>query len=175
MSSIKGYYIEDEIDNIESYGRYFEDEGIELIYEEKLLESPDGYYDLICSSDADFVIVDNHLDKQGVSYDGLDVLKSIRKQDSNIYIILLTNFSFADIDNRQLGEFDQAIMKNDFTDRIDEVIPRIIRAHSRKKISNLTDDYKENFETEIHKAQDDLDELKKINGKLDALLGKNQG
>ncbi|MCM3201610.1 response regulator [Bacillus cereus] len=169
---IRGFYVEDEFHNIISYGRYFEDEGIELIYEKKLLESPDEYYDLICEKGVDFVIVDNHLDKQGVNYNGLDVLRAIRKQDSNIYIILLTNFAFSDIENHELGEFDQTIMKKDFINRIEEIIPRIIRAHSRKKIDSLTSEYKKHYHEEIEKSKDNLAELKEINSKLNILLEK---
>ena len=39
----------------------------------------------------DFVIIDYDLGKQAVKYTGIDVLKNIREQDAEIYIIYLTN------------------------------------------------------------------------------------
>lgn len=172
---IKGLYIEDELDNVESYGRFFKDEGIEIIGID-LFDTPDQYYDLICKENVDFVIIDNHLDKKGVSYDGFDVLGKIRDLDSNIYILLLTNFEFGHKDQKILGEFDQTIMKKDFVIKFDEIILRIKRAHKRRISSESAAHIKSGIiksEGQVNKQVDLLSELnKKIENIFDT---KNKG
>ncbi|PFA69842.1 hypothetical protein CN378_03480 [Bacillus sp. AFS015802] len=167
--NIKGLYIEDEEDNIESYGRFFEDEGIEVEGVE-LFKTPDEYYDLICEKDIDFVIIDNHLDKKGVSYDGFQVLKKIREQDSNIYLLLLTNFEFDGYEKKLLGEFDQTIMKKEFVKSFDEIISRIKRAHKRKTNSETAEYIKSGIERREVEVGQELDLLKSVNDKLESII-----
>jgi DNA-binding response OmpR family regulator len=166
---IKGFYIEDDLSNIESYGRFFEDEGIQIIYEEILLPSPDDYYDLLCKVDADFVIIDNHLEKQGVKYDGFDVLRSIRKHDATIYILLLTNFSYNDKTSNELGEFDQTIKKDLFLDQFEEIITRVKRAVHRKKTDNYMNVVEQSLDINNKTMDAQLKELKDIRNVLDKL------
>ncbi|MGN4444804.1 response regulator [Bacillus cereus group sp. MYBK79-1] len=166
---IKGLYIEDELDNIESYGRFFTDEGIELQGME-LLESPDQYYDWICKENIDFVIIDNHLDKMGVKYDGFDVLEKIREQDSYIYILLLTNFQFNDKDKKLLGEFDQTILKKEFLTKFDEVISRIKRAHKRRISNETATHIKIGIERREVQVGEHLKLLRGLNEKLENII-----
>lgn len=168
MKEIKGLYIEDEIDNISTYSRFFKREGMQIISTDTLLDSPDKYYDLICKHDIDFVIIDNHLDKSGVGYDGFDVLKEIRKQDSNIYILLLTNFDFEDREG--LGELDQAVNKEKFKTQFKEIIERIKRAHERKESKEVTDEIKQKLDFEINKTEQEISKLDGINEKLEKLI-----
>lgn len=173
--NIKGLYIEDELDNIESYGRFFEDEGIEIKGVE-LFESPDQYYDLICEEEVDFIIIDNHLDKKGVSYDGFNVLEKIREQDSYIYILLLTNFEFGDKDQKLLGEFDQTIMKKEFVDRFAEIVSRIKRAHKRRNSTESAAHIKGGIERREIDVSEQVNLLKDLNEKLEKIISnKHKG
>ncbi|MGD6994025.1 response regulator [Sutcliffiella horikoshii] len=173
--NIKGLYIEDEQDNIESYGRFFEDEGIEVKGIE-LFDTPDQYYDLICELEIDFVIIDNHLDKKGVSYDGFKVLEKIREQDSYIYILLLTNFEFSEYDKKLLGEFDQTIMKKEFVERFDEIVSRIKRAHKRRTSNETADYIRSGIERKEVEVGQELKLLKSVNDKLESIISnKNKG
>lgn len=171
--ALKGFYIEDDLSNITSYGQFFEEADIEILHEGKLLESPDDYYDLICKYDVDFVIIDNHLEKQGVSYDGFDVLKSIRKHDSSIYILLLTNFSYDDKSIQELGEFDQTIKKDDFVKQFDGIINRIRRATYRKEVDEFQAEVQRGLDKKQEIVDAQLQELKKISNSLNKLVKKD--
>lgn len=76
----------------------------------------------------DFVIIDYDLGKQAVKYTGIDVLKNIREQDAEIYIIYLTNKDFVE---DHIGEFDQTVKKKELAKEIDNVVRRLTRALSR--------------------------------------------
>lgn len=167
---IKGFYIEDDISNIESYGQFFEDVGIQILYKEQLLESPDQYYDVICEYNVDFVIIDNHLEKQGVTYDGFDVLKQIRAQDPTIYILLLTNYSYDDKTANELGEFDQTVSKESFHEQFESIVNRIKRASYRKQTAELMSELETGFQVNQENIDKQLDELKKINQSLDKII-----
>ena len=52
----------------------------------------------------DFLIIDFHLEKQ-VAYKGIDVLREIRKHDSTIYAVLLTDYELDDFAD-QFGDYD---------------------------------------------------------------------
>lgn len=171
--TLKGFYIEDDLSNITSYGQYFEEAGIQILYEGKLLDSPDEYYDLICKHDVDFVIIDNHLEKQGVSYDGFDVLKSIRKHDASIYILLLTNYSYDNKSIQELGEFDQTINKDEFVKQFDGIINRIRRATYRKESDEFQMEVQIGLDKEQEVINEQLEELKKISHVLDKLANKD--
>lgn len=66
--------------------------------------------------------------KQPVKYTGIDVLKNIRDQDAEIYIIYLTNKDFVE---DHIGDFDQTVKKKDFAKEVDNVVKRLVRALSR--------------------------------------------
>ena len=57
-----------------------------------------------------------------------DVLKNIREQDAEIYIIYLTNKDFVE---DHIGEFDQTVKKKELAKEIDNVVRRLTRALSR--------------------------------------------
>ena len=102
MKKLKALYIEDQLDNIEIYGDYFRNNDFEVRTIQPLPKNIDEYYKYILKEEIDFVIIDNELKKQ-VTYTGLEVLKEIRKQDNNIFIVLLTSFDYYEYVNA-LGE-----------------------------------------------------------------------
>ncbi len=112
MKKLKALYIEDQLDNIEIYGDYFRNNDFEICTIQPLPKNIDDYYKYILKEEIDFVIIDNELKKQ-VTYTGLEILKEIRKQDNNIFIVLLTSFDYDEYVNA-LGELDYAIKKQDF-------------------------------------------------------------
>lgn len=170
LKKIRGLYIEDEKANISTYSRFFKFKDIEIHAPEELFESPSEYYELVCELDIDFIIIDNHLDKAGVAYDGFDILKEIRKQDSNIYIILLTNFDYSNRQNSELGELDQAIRKESFKENFEEVISRIKRAHQRRVDKETTEQIQEKLKLEIDIADKELKKLDDISLMLDQCI-----
>lgn len=170
MKKIKGLYIEDEEDNIKTYSRFFKRQGIEIVALDSLFKNADEYYDYICKNDIDFVIIDNHLDKSAVNYDGFEILKEIRKQDSEIYILLLTNFDYNDKDKYQLGELDQTVNKEQFMNEFIEITSRIQRAYNRRIGINTAEDVKLGIDLKIKKANEELSELKELNESLKRLV-----
>lgn len=170
MRAIRGYYIEDEPDNVKSYKRHFKDAGIEICFDEQLLEDPSQYYDVICKKNIDFVIIDNHLDKQGVDYSGLTVLKEIRQQDSNIYILLITNYLDEIADKSILSEFDQIINKEHLLDELEGIILRIQRAYNRVKSKNAAQEIEQVLVHNTDLVDKQIIELKQINEKIEKLL-----
>lgn len=112
MKKLKALYIEDQPDNVETFGDLFRNNGFEIYSINPLPKNIDEYYKYILSEEIDFIIIDNELKRQ-VTYTGLDVLKEIRKQDSNIFIVLLTSFDYDEY-VIALGELDYAIKKQDF-------------------------------------------------------------
>jgi response regulator RpfG family c-di-GMP phosphodiesterase len=170
VKRIKGLYIEDEPDNIATYSRFFRREEIDIVYLEQLFDLPSEYYEYICENEIDFVIIDNHLDKSGRTYDGFDVLKEIRKQDSIIYILLLTNFDYSNKGHDELGEFDQTIDKLEFKDSVKEIIDRIKRAHARRLSYEMSEDIKDTLDMKHKFLNENINELKKINDNLEKLI-----
>lgn len=127
---IKGLYIEDDSDNIDSYTAIFRTQDIELIPVEQFPESPKDFWKIVIEKNVDFIIIDNHLHKKKVSYKGLEILSEIRKMDSEIYVLYLTSKGFSSNDD-YLSDFDQEIDKNDFSEEFPKIIQRIKRAASR--------------------------------------------
>lgn len=168
MKKIKGLYIEDELANIKTYTKFFELAGFEIIYLENLLDSPEQYYDFICKNDVDFIIIDNHLDKQAVNYDGFEILQEIRKQDPNIYILLLTNFEYESKQN--LGDLDQTVNKEDFVKKFSEITERIKRANLRRMSMNAAEDIKDLLEMKINESNKQLIKLDRISKNLEKLV-----
>ncbi|MNC16928.1 Response regulator receiver domain protein [compost metagenome] len=166
---IKGFYVEDEIENITSLKRLFKLEDIDLSYKEELLDSPEGYYDLFFEQDINFVIIDKNLDKKGMGYTGLDVLKEIRKQDSNIYIVLLTSY-VDEVANEDLVDFDQVIDKGFLDDQLDVLITRIKRSYNRCKSKQIVEEIEVTLQQKKDESEQHINELKKINENIEQLL-----
>lgn len=162
MSVLKGLFIEDEISNIEVYRNLFALEDLELDYLEQLPIKLDGFYDIVLERDVDFLIIDYHLDKQ-VSYKGIDVLREIRKHDSTIYAVLLTNYQLEDF-AQQFGDYDYELKKDAIVTRYKDVAEKIKRACDLRK-ENLI--YK-GIEQQAEKDTTTIKLLKEISSKLDA-------
>lgn len=161
MALLKGLFIEDEIANIDIYTRLFALEGLELECLDKLPEKVDGFYDIVLEKDVDFLIIDYHLDKQ-VSYKGIDVLREIRKSDSTIYAVLLTNYQLEDFAD-QFGDYDYELKKDTILDRIKDVAEKIKRACNLRKENNVY----EAMENEQNEEIATIELLKEISSKLD--------
>ena len=111
---------------------------------DKLPLTVDSYYDIILEKNVDFLIIDFHLEKQ-VTYKGIDVLREIRKHDSTIYAVLLTNYELDDFAD-QFGDYDCELQKSEITSRYKDVAEKIKRACGLRKenlmIPKLFDYYK---------------------------------
>lgn len=125
---IKGLLIEDDQDNIDSYTERFRLHGIELLDIKEFPKSATEFWNIVVKTDVDFIIIDNHLHKKSVSYEGLDVLNEIRKQDPEIYIVYLT---CKGIDKTKTSEFDLEVEKGNLDSEFKNVVQRIKRAYSR--------------------------------------------
>lgn len=128
MGEYLGLFIDDDERNFTSIERLLALKEIDLLPYDNLPENIDEIYQRILDEKVDFVIIDFDLGKQPVRYTGIDVLKSIRAQDSEIYIIYLTNKEFV---QDHIGDFDQTIRKKEFANEIDNVVSRLVRALSR--------------------------------------------
>ncbi len=141
MKKLKALYIEDQPDNIEIFGDLFRNNDFEIYTIQPLPKEMSEYYKYILKEEIDFIIIDNDLKKQ-VTYMGVDVLKEIRKQDNNIFIVLLTSFDY-DEQGDELGELDYAIKKQEFTiDAARNLSKKIKRAYQlgeEIKINNQID------------------------------------
>lgn len=131
MDELNGLFIEDEVANIEIYTRLFAREGLKLESLERLPSSVEEYYDIILEKDVDFLVIDFHLEKQ-VTYKGIDVLREIRKHDSTIYAVLLTNYELNDFAD-QFGDYDYELQKSTITTRYKDVAEKIKRACDLRK------------------------------------------
>lgn len=131
MNKFKGLLIDDEKDNYDTYARYMRGREIDVVPFFELPENVDEIYNIILNNDVDFVIIDKELGKQSVAYSGLDVLRMIRKNDREIYIMFLTNNDIGE-NMDELGEFDQIIKKKDFATEFDMIIKRLERGLSRE-------------------------------------------
>lgn len=162
MSELKGLFIEDEVANIDIYTQLFALAGLHLEYINKLPSTLEGFYDIVLERDVDFLIIDYHLDKQ-VTYKGIDVLREIRKHDSTIYAVLLTNYqleNFAD----QFGDYDYELKKDAIVDRYVDVAEKIKRACELRKENMI---YKGIVQQEEEES-DTIKLLKEISSKLDS-------
>lgn len=127
---IKGLLVEDDQDNIDSYTKRFKLQEIELVNVMKFPKSAADFWNIVLDRNVDFIIIDNHLHKKCVEYTGLDVLREIRKQDSEIYIIYLTSKGI-DKTDPVLSNFDLEVDKLDFSSEFMSLVKRIKRAYSR--------------------------------------------
>lgn len=128
MNKYLGLFIDDDQKNFESIKRLFSLKNIQLLPYENLPQDINEIYQKVIDQNVDFVIIDYDLGKQAVKYTGIDVLKNIREQDAEIYIIYLTNKGFVE---DHIGEFDQTVKKKELAKEIDNVVRRLTRALSR--------------------------------------------
>ena len=161
MDELIGLFIEDEPANVDIYTRLFALEDLKLECLDKLPPTVNDYYDIILEKNIDFLIIDFHLEKQ-VTYKGIDVLREIRKHDSTIYAVLLTNYELEDFAD-QFSDYDYELQKSSITTRYKDVAEKIKRACDLRK-DNLM--YKA---VEIKHQQDTetIRLLQEINSKLD--------
>lgn len=131
MDELIGLFIEDEAANVDIYTRLFALEGLKLEYLDKLPSKVNDYYDIILEKNIDFLIIDFHLEKQ-VTYKGIDVLREIRRHDSTIYAVLLTNYALEDFAD-QFGDYDYELQKSSITTRYKDVAEKIKRACDLRK------------------------------------------
>lgn len=162
MSELKGLFIEDEVANISVYTKLFELEGLQLEYIEKLPETVESFYDIVLEKDVDFLIIDYHLDKQ-VTYKGIDVLREIRKHDSTIYAVLLTNYQLEDFAD-QFGDYDYELKKDAIVERCADVAEKIKRACELRKENMIYKGIEQQEEEEF----DTIKLLREISAKLDS-------
>lgn len=130
MRELLGLYIEDDISNVMvQQARFDLFEGISIKGLEVLPGKVEDFYPIIVKDHIDFLIIDHELDKQPVSYKGCDALNEIRKHDSTIYAILLTNYPLADY-KEELGAYDYQLTKSEMKEagKIEEVVQKIKRA-----------------------------------------------
>lgn len=130
MRELLGLYIEDDISNVMvQQARFDLFEGISIKGLEALPGKVEDFYPIIVREHIDFLIIDHELDKQMVSYKGSDALNEIRKHDSTIYAILLTNYPLEDY-KEELGAYDYQLTKSEMkeTGKINEVVQKIKRA-----------------------------------------------
>lgn len=162
MSELRGLFIEDEVANIDIYTKLFALEDLHLECIDKLPATLDGFYDIVLERDVDFLIIDYHLDKQ-VTYKGIDVLREIRKHDSTIYAVLLTNYQLEDFAD-QFGDYDYELKKDAIVERYVDVAEKIKRACELRKENMI---YK-GIEQQAEEESDTIKLLKEISSKLDS-------
>ena len=130
MKKLLGLYIEDDISNVMvQQARFDLFDGISIKGLEVLPSKVEDFYPIIVREHIDFLIIDHELDKQLVSYKGCDALNEIRKHDSTIYAILLTNYPLVDY-KEELGAYDYQLTKSEMKEagKIEEVVQKIKRA-----------------------------------------------
>ena len=130
MKELLGLYIEDDISNVMvQQARFDLFEGIGIKGLEVLPSKVEDFYPIIVREHIDFLIIDHELDKQMVSYKGSDALNEIRKHDTTIYAILLTNYPLEDY-KEELGAYDYQLTKSEMKEagKINEVVQKIKRA-----------------------------------------------
>lgn len=130
MKELLGLYIEDDISNVMvQQARFDLFEGISIEGLDVLPSRVEDFYPIIVRDNIDFLIIDHELDKQMVDYKGCDALNEIRKHDSTIYAILLTNYPLEDYKD-ELGAYDYQLTKSEMKEagKIEEVVQKIRRA-----------------------------------------------
>lgn len=158
MSEYLGLFVDDDVKNFESIRRLLALKNISLLPYEELPADIEDIYQRILDKNVDFVIIDYDLGKQAVKYTGIDVLKSIREQDAEIYIIYLTNKDFV---QDHIGDFDQTVKKKDLAKEIDNVVKRLVRALSRDLAVKNERDIKINYELQKKYLDDRIAMLKR--------------
>ena len=126
-----GLVIADVAANCYRYTRLFALARVKLAWLDRLPLTVVSYYDIILEKNVDFLIIDFHLEKQ-VTYKGIDVLREIRKHDSTIYAVLLTNYELDDFAD-QFGDYDYELQKSEITSRYKDVAEKIKRACGLRK------------------------------------------
>lgn len=158
MSEYLGLFVDDDIKNFEAVRRQLALKNISLLPYEELPADIEDIYQRILDKNVDFVIIDYDLGKEAVKYTGIDVLKSIREQDAEIYIIYLTNKDFVE---DHIGDFDQTVKKKDLAKEIDNVVKRLVRALSRDLAIKNERDIKINYELQKKYLDDRIEMLKR--------------
>ena len=158
MSEYLGLFVDDDIKNFEAIRRQLALKNISLLPYEELPADIEDIYQRILDKNVDFVIIDYDLGKQAVKYTGIDVLKSIREQDAEIYIIYLTNKDFVE---DHIGDFDQTVKKKDLAKEMDNVVKRLVRAISRDIAIKNERDIKMNYELQKKYLDDRIAMLKR--------------
>lgn len=128
MGQYLGMFVDDDIKNFTSIRRLLTLKDIDLLPYGDLPLDINEIYRNVLDYNVDFIMIDYDLGKQPVKYTGIDVLKNIREQDAEIYIIYLTNKEFVE---DHIGDFDQTVKKKDFAKEVDNVVKRLVRALSR--------------------------------------------
>ncbi|MCM1057133.1 MAG: response regulator [Firmicutes bacterium] len=139
MKELLGLYIEDDVNNVMvQQARFDLFEGISIKGLDELPEKVEDFYPVIVRDHIDFLIIDHELDKQTVSYKGCDALNEIRKYDSTIYAILLTNYPLADY-KEELGAYDYQLTKSEMKEpgKLEEVVQKIKRACELRRDNKL--------------------------------------
>lgn len=153
MKELIGLYIEDDISNVTVQQARFElFEGIRIKGLDILPDAVEEFYSIVMNEQIDFLIVDHELDKQKVPYKGSDALKEIRKYDSTIYAILLTNYPLEDY-KEELGAYDYQLTKTEMKEpgKIEEVVQKIKRACELRRDNKML--------AEMEQRQKEKDEL----------------
>ena len=130
MDELIGLFIEDEAANVDIYTKLFAMEGLKLESLDKLPPTVDDFYDIVLEKNVDFLIIDFYLEKQ-VTYKGIDVLREIRKHDSTIYAVLLTNYDLEQF--APFEDYDYELKKSEMTSRYKDVVEKIKRACDLRK------------------------------------------
>lgn len=159
---LKGLYIEDDPSNVLSYKELFAPEGIEIVSAPQLPLVPEDIYAMVMDADPDFLLIDHELNKR-VAYTGYDALLEIRKQDSTIFAVLLTNFPLQDF-KKEFGIYDLEVHKGDLDndEKIDEVVQKIKRACMRA----FEDEVLAHAEENRRFAEESLEILRQIHKKV---------
>lgn len=160
MKELLGLYIEDDMSNVMvQQARFDLFEGISIKGLDQLPDKVEDFYPLIVRDHIDFLIIDHELDKQLVSYKGCDALNEIRKHDSTIYAILLTNYPIADY-KEELGTYDYQLTKGEMKEdgKIEEVVQKIKRACELRRDNKLLAE----MEQRQREKEELINELKNI-------------
>ena len=142
MKELLGLYIEDDISNVMvQQARFDLFEGISIKGLDVLPTKVEDFYPIIIRDNIDFLIIDHELDKQPVNYKGCDALSEIRKYDSAIYAILLTNYPLEDY-KEELGAYDYQLTKSEMKEagKIEEVVQKIRRACELRRDNKMLDE-----------------------------------
>lgn len=144
---LTGLFIEDEQKNLVLMQARFALQKIELIGLEEFPKGLEHVYDYVIDKKIDFLLVDHELEKAFVSYKGIDVLKAIRKYDSNIYAVLLTNYPLETYKG-EFGEYDFQLNKKELSDpdKFLELVTKIKRACMLRRDNNRLADMKQQQE-----------------------------
>lgn len=167
MSKFIGMLIDDSEENYNTYARFIMSRDIDVLPFFDLPDDVESLYDMIIEKNVDFIIIDKELGEQAVNYNGLDVLRAIRRKDKEIYIIFLTNNDIGN-DMKELGEFDQIIKKKNFATEFEMIIKRLERGISRdlsikmeREIEEANQQRQAFLDRQIDILKDKLDKMRK--------------